>query len=94
MNVTERQFDGNDEKLKELGRTGHADVNPGDLWYYHHDLAYVDLQPELFAHLFPVCLMDWHRTLLADESCSHGDSEFHYENARKCPCENAVNQAR
>jgi len=50
----------------------------GDLWYYHHDLAYVELQPEVFAYLFPVCLMDWHITLRSNRSCSHGDSEFHY----------------
>ncbi len=76
--VTEQQFDYNDEKLREMGRTPHDEIDPGDLWYYHHDLAYVELQAELFAHLFPVCLMDWHRTLLANEPCSHGDSEFHY----------------
>lgn len=77
-NVTERQFDYDDEKLKELGRTPHDRINFNDLWYYHHDLAYVELHPELFAHLFPVCLMDWHLTLQANEACSHGDSEFHY----------------
>ena len=76
--VTERQFDHFDDKLQELGRTRFDQIDFGDLWYYHHDLAYVELQPELFAHLFPVCLMDWHRTLLANQSCSHGDSEFHY----------------
>jgi hypothetical protein len=78
LNVTERQFDYNDEKLHELGRTPYDEIDFDDLWYYHHDLAYVELQPDLFAYLFPVCLMDWHRTLLANEPCSHGDSEFHY----------------
>ena len=29
-------------------------------------------------YLFPVCLMDWHATLMNNEACSHGDSEFHY----------------
>jgi hypothetical protein len=77
-NVTERQFDYEDEKLQELGRTAFQDINFDDLWYYHHDLAYVELQQELFEYLFPVCLMDWHRSLLAGEACSHGDSEFHY----------------
>lgn len=78
QNVTQRQFDGFDDKLKVLGRTCHDDIDFGDLWFYHHDLAYQTLQPELFAHLFPVCLMDWHLTLLANQTCSHGDSEFHY----------------
>jgi hypothetical protein len=78
QHVTQRQFDYFDEKLQELGRTRYDQIDMGDMWFYHHDLAYVDLQPDLFAHLFPVCLMDWHRTLLANEPCSHGDSEFHY----------------
>jgi hypothetical protein len=74
--VTEQQFDGFDEKLVELGHTPHDKIDFDDLWYYHLDLAYQDLQPELFAHLFPVCLMDWHQSLLSNNSCSHGDSEF------------------
>jgi len=83
LDVTERQFDYCDEELQQLGRTPFDQIDFDDLWYYQHDLAYVDLQPELFAHLFPVCLMDWHRTLLArtllaNDSCNHGDSEFHY----------------
>jgi hypothetical protein len=40
-------------------------------------LCYQELQPELFRYLFPVCLMDWHETLMRNEACSHGDSEFH-----------------
>jgi hypothetical protein len=78
LHVVERQFDYGDKDLQRLGRTPHDQIDSGDLWYYFHDLAHVELQPELFAHLFPVCLMDWHRTLLAGEPCSHGDSEFHY----------------
>lgn len=78
LNVVEQQFDYGNEDLQRLGRTPHDQINSDDLWYYFHDLASVELQPELFAHLFPVCLMDWHRTLLAGEPCSHGDSEFHY----------------
>jgi hypothetical protein len=76
--VTERQFDYFDDELRKLATTPYGEIDFGDLWYYHHDLAYVTLQPEVFAYLFPVCLMDWHDTLMANESCSHGDSEFHY----------------
>lgn len=75
--VTQHQFDYNDYKLKELALTKHEEIDFGDMWYYHHDLCYVELQPELFNYLFPVCLMDWHRSLLANDACSHGDSEFH-----------------
>ncbi|QDU51709.1 hypothetical protein Pan110_40760 [Gimesia panareensis] len=76
--VWQSQFDGFDEKLEQLAQTPYDQIDFGDLWYYHHDLAYVKLQPELFAWLFPVCLMDWDQTLQNSKSCSHGDSEFHY----------------
>lgn len=76
--VWELQFDYDDEALSRLARTPYDKIDFGDLWYYHHDLAYVELQPELFAYLFPVCLMDWHLTLIQNAPCSHGDSEFHY----------------
>lgn len=76
--VWEKQFDYNDYELQRLAKTPWEEIDFSDLWYYHHDLAHVELQPELFAYLFPVCLMDWHETLLSNESCSHGDSEFHY----------------
>lgn len=76
--VTERQFDDFDDELRKLAQTPYEQIDFGDLWYYHHDLAYVELQPDLFQYLFPVCLMDWHLTLMENASCSHGDSEFHY----------------
>jgi hypothetical protein len=76
--VWERQFDYCDDELKRLAKTPYERIDFSDLWYYHHDLAYVELQPDLFAYLFPVCLMDWHRSLAQNEACSHGDSEFHY----------------
>lgn len=76
--VTERQFDYNDDALDRLARTPHEQIDFGDLWYYHHDLAYVELQPDLFDYLFPACLMDWHDSLMRNRPASHGDSEFHY----------------
>lgn len=76
--ITERQFDGFDDDLARIARTPWERFQFSDLWYYHHDLAYSELQRDLFAYLFPVCLMDWQDTLLRNESCSHGDSEFHY----------------
>lgn len=76
--IWERQFDYDDEALHRIARTPYDEIDFSDLWYYHHDLAYVELQPDLFAYLFPVCLMDWHQTLMQNEACSHGDSEFHY----------------
>lgn len=76
--VWERQFDYFNEELERLARTPFDSIDFSDLWYYHHDLAYVELQPDLFDYLFPVCLMDWHDSLMNNKPCSHGDSEFHY----------------
>jgi hypothetical protein len=76
--VWERQFDYCDEGLERLASTPYEQIDFSDLWYYYHDLAYVELQPDLFDYLFPVCLMDWHRSLMCNEPCSRGDSEFHY----------------
>lgn len=76
--VHERQFDGFDEQLRRLARTPYKQMDFSDLWYYHHDLAHVELQPDLFAYLFPACFMDWHQSLMRNEACSHGDSEFHH----------------
>lgn len=76
--VWESQFDYCDEELRRIARKPYREIERADLWYYFHDLAYVDLQPDLFAYLFPVCLMDWHATLHDNESCARGDSEFHY----------------
>src|SRR6476660_3165224 len=70
--VWERQFDYNDDDLKRIAATPFQQIDSSDLWYYFHDLAYVPLQPDLFHYLFPVCLMDWHKTLMMGEPCSHG----------------------
>ena len=78
VEVTERQFDYFTDELQRLARTPHERMDFGDLWYYHHDLAYVELQPNLFDYLFPACLMDWHESLMRNHPASHGDSEFHY----------------
>jgi len=75
--VWQRQFDHFDDELRKLASTPYDEIDFQDLWYYHHDLAYSELQSDLFDYLFPVCLMDWHTTLMNNEACSHGDSEFH-----------------
>jgi hypothetical protein len=75
--VTERQFDYANEVLDQLARTPHTQIDFHDLWYYHHDLASVELQPDLFDYLFPACLMYWHVSLMLNKSCGGGDIEFH-----------------
>jgi hypothetical protein len=76
--VWERQFDYHDDKLRRMARTSWDKIEEDDLWYYLHDLAYQDLQPDLFAYLFPVCLNFWQTSLIQNRSCSVGDAEFHY----------------
>ncbi len=78
VSVWERQFDGFDEELQRLARTPYEEIDFHDLWYYIHDLAHVELQPDLFHYLFPVCLMDWHRSLRDDDFPNHGDADFHW----------------
>ena len=75
--VTEQQFDGFEDQLYALSQTPWDRITPYDLWYYLHDLTYVELQPDLFAYLFPACLSFWYHSLLRSEDCAQGDAEFH-----------------
>jgi hypothetical protein len=76
--VWERQFDYFDHELVRLAQTDWDQVVDADLWYYFHDLAHMELQPDLFRHLFPACLKYWWETLMRGESAERGDSDFHY----------------
>jgi hypothetical protein len=66
--VWQEQFDGFNEKLSDLAQMDWDRVPDDYLWYYFLDLAYVELQPDLFRHLFPTCLKRrpflWRRRLL------------------------------
>lgn len=75
--ITEQQFDYDDDALGRLARTPHEQIDFRDLWYYYHDLAAVELQPDLFDYLFPACLMHWHVSLMLDQACGMGDIDFH-----------------
>jgi hypothetical protein len=76
--VWEQQFDGFQHTLVKLARLPWDEVPQHDLWEYFLDLSYVELQPDLFRHLFPACLKYWYDTLLRNESAECGDSDFHY----------------
>ncbi|MBN1910022.1 MAG: hypothetical protein JW818_09805 [Pirellulales bacterium] len=76
--VWEKQFDFFNDELQRLCSTAWQEIDFADLWFYYHDLAYVELQPEVFSYLFPVCLMAWQDTLTKNVSCASGDAEFHY----------------
>jgi len=72
--VWQRQFDHYDEELAELANTPYDEIDFGDLCLYYNDLAYCELQPDLFNYLFPVCLMHWHESLVNNEECTR----FHF----------------
>ncbi|WP_337177317.1 hypothetical protein [Paludisphaera sp.] len=74
--VWQRQFDGLDADLRRVAAMPLDRIEPGDLWYFLHDLAYVPLQPEVFDYLFPACLMFWRRTLFDGVPCTQGDADF------------------
>jgi hypothetical protein len=76
--VWEEQFDGSNDKLVELARMEWDRVPDEYLWYYFLDLAYVDLQPDLFRYVFPTCLKYWYETLMRNEGASFGDGDFQY----------------
>jgi hypothetical protein len=76
--VWEEQFDYNNDELAKMAQMDWDRVPDDYLWYYFHDLAYADLQADLFRHLFPACLNYWYETLLRNQAPSRGDSDFHY----------------
>ena len=76
--VWEKQFDYHDDELQRLAATPYREIERRKLSYYLEDLAFVELQPELFRYLFPVCLMEWHDSLRENRTCGRGLAEFHY----------------
>ena len=75
--VSEKQFDGFDDELKKLAGTEWREIREEDLWYYVSDLAFVELQQDLFDYLFPICLDFWAKTLMEDRVAPGGAVEFH-----------------
>jgi hypothetical protein len=76
--VWEKQFDDFNAELAEMAQMDWDKIPEEYLWYYFHDLAYVELQPDLFRHVFPTCLKYWYETLMRNDSAERGDSDFHY----------------
>ncbi len=72
--VWQEQFDYCQEVLVRLAQADWDKVDEGDFSYYFLDLAYSNLQPDLFRHVFPACLKYWYDTLMRDEWAGH----FHY----------------
>ncbi len=76
--VWQKQFDGFDETLRTLARCDWDCVPEADLWEYIHDLAYQELQPDLFTHLFPACLKFWYDSLMRNQGAEFGDADLHH----------------
>lgn len=75
--IWEQHFDHDQVGFEKFARTPYEEMDFRELAYYHANLAYQELQPEVFAYLFPVCLMDWHETLMNDQPCFHATVGFH-----------------
>lgn len=74
--VRQQQFDGFDDTLDALASSD-WDAIPEDLLrHYFHDLAFVELQADLFRHVFPACLKFWHASAMRDEPAAIGDADF------------------
>ena len=54
--VWQKQFDGFHGDLQRMAQLDWDKIPESDLWYFFHDMAYMDLQPDLFRHAFPTCL--------------------------------------
>jgi hypothetical protein len=72
--IWQEQFDYCEEVLERLARADWDKVDEGDFSYYFLDLAFSDLQPDLFRHVFPACLKYWYDTLMRDAYAG----QFHY----------------
>ncbi len=75
--VWQLQFDGENAALSALARRDWDAIAEGDLTPYLFDLTYVELQRDLFRHLFPACLKFWYATLLRNESAERGGADLH-----------------
>ncbi|WP_145057929.1 hypothetical protein [Lignipirellula cremea] len=78
LSISEQQFDYCDAELRLLASQPYLSMDLSKLGYYYADLAFVELQPDLFDYLFPACLMDWHRSLADNRPCGGGTAEIHF----------------
>jgi len=65
--VWEQQFDGDQAELESLVSRDWKEIKLGDLYIYFLDLMYVELQPDLFRYLFPICLYRWYESLMENK---------------------------
>jgi hypothetical protein len=65
--VWEQQFDGDQAELETLVSRDWKEIKLKDLYIYFLGLHYVELQPDLFRYLFPICLYRWYESLMQNE---------------------------
>lgn len=68
LRVWEPEFDYADQQLQQIAATDWRQITQGQLSsYYVLNLVWHEpLQPDLFRYLFPLCLAEWHETVLTD----------------------------
>ncbi|HEY0866776.1 MAG TPA: hypothetical protein VGE01_05340 [Fimbriimonas sp.] len=76
--VTEQQFDGFDNDLAATARKAWHEIDQEDYWHYLLDLAYVDLQPDLFDYLFPAFLIKWWEGLVSHYGGPASETDIYY----------------
>lgn len=75
--IWEAQFDGCDRDLHDLARTPWDELFTKSFWAYFHDLSWVELQRDVFAYLFPACLVMAQRRLVEGyQGVGVGDSDL------------------
>ncbi len=60
-------MDGDQAQLESLVSRDWTEIKLGDLYIYFLDLMYVELQPDLFRYLFPICLYRWYESLMENK---------------------------
>lgn len=78
VRVTEQQFDEVQEALVRTAAKAWHEIGHGDFWQYLMDLAYVDLQQDLFDHLFPAFLICWWEGQLSRFGGPESECDFYY----------------
>jgi hypothetical protein len=75
--VTQEQFDRDQESLERLARSDERTVQIGDLFEYALDLQYQELQPDLLRHALPLCLKVWRDSLILGDEHGGFAQQFH-----------------
>lgn len=76
--VTQRQFDYYDKELRAFAKLKWHEIEHGEYSNYLMDLAYVELQQDLFDYLFPALLAMWSDGLYARINQPNAEVDFYF----------------